>query len=151
MDSLLVAMRFVQYLAMMMLFGAALFPYYALPDRAARTDFAAFTQRLAFLAGVAGLLSALVWLGVEATAMSGDENAWRNFNTIGTILNETEFGGIWRWRIGFLVLLVLILTWNGAAKRILPSFVALVFGLVLLASLAGVGHGAMGLGFDVWA
>ena len=143
-------MRFAQYLAMMILFGAALFPYYALPDRAARADFAAFTQRLAFLAGVAGLLSALVWLGVEATAMSGDENAWHNLNTIMTILNETEFGGIWRWRIVFLTMLVLILIWNSVAKKVFPAFVSLVFGLILLASLAGVGHGAMGLGFSVW-
>ena len=150
MENLLIAVRFVQFLAMMILFGSALYPYYALPDRGSRAEFAVFMQRLALLAGVAGLISALAWLSLEAAAMSGNENAWHDFGIITTILNETEFGGIWRLRLILLIVLPVILIGRIATKRVPSSFVPLLFGLVLLASLAGVGHGAMGLGFSEW-
>jgi putative copper resistance protein D len=150
MENLLIAMRFVQFLAMMILFGSALYPYYALPDRASRAEFAVFMRRLALLVGMAGLISALAWLSLEAAAMSGNDNAWHDFSIITTILNETEFGGIWRLRLILLTALPVILIWRIATKRAPSSFVPLLFGVVLLASLAGVGHGAMGLGFSEW-
>jgi copper resistance protein D len=150
MENLLIVMRFAQFLAMMILFGSALYPYYALPDRAARAEFAAFMQRLALLAGVVGLISALAWLSLEAAAMSGDDKAWHDVGTITTVLNQTEFGGIWRFRLILLAALPLILIGRMAAKKPPSSFLPLLFGLVLLGSLAGVGHGAMGLGFSVW-
>jgi putative copper resistance protein D len=154
MDSLLVAMRFVQFLAMMILFGAALYPYYALDHapggRSARTEYAAFLQRVALVAGVCGLISAIVWLGVEAAEMSGDTNAWHDAGTIATILNKTEFGRIWRWRLVGLILLPATLIWRMRANKAPSTLIPLLFGLVLLTGLAGVGHGAMGLGFGTW-
>ena len=156
MDSLLVAMRFVQFLSMMILFGAALYPYYAL-DRApgngsARTEYAAFLQRVALAAGVCGLFSAIVWLGVEAAEMSGNTIAWHNAGVIATVLNETEFGRTWRWRLVGLILLPAVLIWRtrANANKAPTTLIPLLFGLVLLTGLAGVGHGAMGLGFGTW-
>jgi len=154
MDSLLVAMRFVQFLAMMILFGAALYPYYALDHapwgRSARAEYAAFLQRVALVAGVCGLISAIVWLGVEAAEMSGDTNAWHDVGTIATILNRTEFGRIWRWRLVGLILLPATLIWRMRANKAPSTLIPLLFGLVLLTGLAGVGHGAMGRGFGTW-
>jgi putative copper resistance protein D len=154
MDSLLVAMRFVQFLAMMILYGAALYPYYALDHapggRSARAEYAAFLQRVALVAGVCGLISAIVWLGVEAAEMSGDTNAWHDAGTIATILNKTEFGRIWRWRLVGLILLPATLIWRMRANKAPSTLIPLLFGLVLLTGLAGVGHGAMGHGFGTW-
>lgn len=155
MEALLVSLRFVQYMAVMILFGSSLFPYYALAGngraRACRADIAAFIQRIAFYASLAALLSAIGWLGCEAVSMSGDANGYRDSAILWTVLNDTEFGGIWRWRLLLLLLLPTYLAWRILAHRAPLVWPVLVSGIYLVASLAGVGHGAMGLGFSEWA
>lgn len=155
MEITLVGLRFVQYMAVMILFGSSLFPYYALArdgnNRGCNTDMAAFVQRVAFYASLAALLSAIGWLGCEAVLMTGDTNGYRNSAIIWTVLNDTEFGGIWRWRLLLLLLLPVYLAWRSLSHRTPLVWPVLVSGVLLVTSLAGVGHGAMGLGFDVWA
>ena len=152
---LLVCLRFVQYMAVMILFGSSLFPYNALlgngSTRACNADIAAFVQRVAFYAALAALLSAIGWLGCEAVLMSGDANGYREGATLLTVLNDTEFGEIWRWRLLLLVLLPIYLAWRILAHRAALVWPVLGSGAFLVASLAGVGHGAMGIGFGVWA
>ena len=155
MEILLVSLRFVQYMAVMILFGSSLFPYYALAgkgsNRACNADTAAFLQRIAFYASLAGLLSAVGWLGCEAVLMSGDANGYREGAIIWTVLSDTEFGEIWRWRLLLLLLMPIFLGWRLLRHRAPPVWPVLVSGIFLVASLAGVGHGAMGIGFSVWA
>ncbi|HEX4369928.1 MAG TPA: copper homeostasis membrane protein CopD [Rhizomicrobium sp.] len=155
MEILLVSLRFVQYMAVMILFGSSLFPYYALArngnSRGCNTDIAAFVQRVAFYASLAALLSAVGWLGCEAVLMSGDANGYREGATIWTVLSDTEFGGIWRWRLLLLLLLPIFLGWRLLRHRKPLVWPILASGILLVASLAGVGHGAMGIGFSVWA
>ena len=155
MEALLVSLRFVQYMAVMILFGSSLFPYYALAGngsaRACNASVAAFVQRVAFYASFAALLSAIGWLGCEAVLMSGDANGYRQGATLLTVLNDTEFGGIWRWRLLLLLLLATYLAWRLLAHRRPLIWPVLVSGAYLVGSLAGVGHGAMGIGFAVWA
>jgi copper resistance protein D len=154
MEVLLVCVRFVQYMAVMILFGSSLFPYYAFAGngsaRACHADSAAFIQRVAFNASLAALLSAVGWLGCEAVLMSGDANGYRESATLWTVLNDTEFGAIWRWRLLLLVLLPIYLAWRALAQRTPLVWPVLASGVFLVASLAGVGHGAMGLGFSEW-
>ena len=154
MEILLVGLRFVQYMAVMILFGSSLFPYYALAGngstRARNANIAAFIQRAAFYASLAALLSAIGWLGCEAVLMSGDANGYREGATLWTVLNDTEFGGIWRWRLLLLLLLPIYLAWRLLTHRTPLVWPVLVSGIFLVASLAGVGHGAMGLGFSEW-
>ena len=151
----LVSLRFVQYMAVMILFGSSLFPYYALAgkgsNRACNADTAAFLQRVAFYASLAGLLSAVGWLGCEAVLMSGDANGYREGSIIWTVLSDTEFGEIWRWRLLLLLLMPIFLGWRLLRHRAPLVWPVLVSGIFLVASLAGVGHGAMGIGFSVWA
>jgi putative copper resistance protein D len=155
MEIVLVGLRFVQYMAVMILFGSSLFPYYALAgkwsNRACNADMAAFVQRIAFYASLAALLSAIGWLGCEAVLMSGDPNGYREGATIWAVLNDTEFGGIWRWRLLLLLLLPIFLGWRLLTHRTPLIWPVLASGILLVASLAGVGHGAMGLGFSAWA
>lgn len=147
-------MRFVQYMAVMILFGSSLFPYYALRrngiDRDCRDDVAGFVQGVAFHAALAALLSAVIWLGCEAILMSGDPGGYRESDTLLTVLNGTEFGRIWRWRLVLLAVLPFFFGWRILGRRTPLVWPALVSGAVLVASLAGVGHGAMGSGFDAW-
>src|SRR5665213_2519789 len=155
MEILLVSLRFVQYMAVMILFGSSLFPYYALAgkgsNRGCITDIAAFVQRVAFYASLAALLSAVGWLGCEAVLMSGDANGYREGATKWTVLSDTEFGEIWRWRLLLLLLLPIFLGWRLLRHRTPLVWPVLVSGIFLVASLAGVGHGAMGIGVSVWA
>ena len=153
MEVLLVSLRFVQYMAVMILFGSSLFAYYALSrdeDRGCNTDMAAFVQRVALYASLAALLSAIGWLGCEAVLMSGNGNGYRDGAILWTVLSDTEFGGIWFWRLLLLVLLPMYLAWRFLARRAPLLWPVLVSGMLLVASLAGVGHGAMGLGFGIW-
>jgi putative copper resistance protein D len=154
MEILLVSLRFVQYMTVMILFGSSLFPYYALAGKrsnACNADMAAFVQRIAFYASLAALLSAIGWLGCEAVLMSGAANGYRNGAILWTVLSDTEFGGIWRWRLLLLLLLPIFLGWRLLRHRKPLTWPVLVSGALLVASLAGVGHGAMGLGFSAWA
>ena len=154
MEITLVGLRFVQYMAVMILFGSSLFPYYALAkngsNRGCDTDMAAFVQRVAFYASLAALLSAIGWLGCEAVLMSGDANGYRDSPTIRAVLGGTEFGEIWRWRLLLLLLMPIFLGWRIFHRRTPLAWPVLASGVLLVASLAGVGHGAMGLGFSEW-
>ncbi len=152
METLLIGMRFVQFLSVMILFGSSLFPYYALPagetNRVLREGVAAFVQRVALAATLAALLSAVVRLGCEAVSMSGDANGYRESATIWTVLSDTQFGRIWGWRLVLLIVLSIYFGWRVVTAKRPLVWPALLSGLVLTASLAGVGHGAMRTGFD---
>jgi putative copper resistance protein D len=150
--ALLIGARFVQYNAVMVLFGSSLFPYYALP--AGRTDLefrnaaAQFVQIVALFALIAALLSALAWLTSEAVLMSGDADAWREGNTILMALNETQFGRTWRWRLIFMSMMTIFFAWRALRHSDPLIWPALVSGMVLTVSLSGVGHGAARTGAE---
>lgn len=154
MAALLIGVRFVQYAAVMILFGSSLFPHYALrakvTDRGLRDDVAAFVQNVALIAMLAALLSALGWLACESVLMSGDANGYRESDTLLTVLNDTQFGRIWRWRLILLTILSFFFMWRVLRRRRPLTGPVLVSGIVLVTSLAGVGHGAMGIGYDEW-
>jgi putative copper resistance protein D len=151
-ETLLIGMRFVQFLSVMILFGSSLFPCYALPaneaNRVLRDDVAAFLQNMALAAALAAFLSALVWLACEAVSMSGDSNGYRESATILTVLADTQFGRIWSWRLVFLAALSIFFSWRVVRAGKPLVWPALLSGLVLTASLAGVGHGATRTGWD---
>lgn len=152
MGGLLIGMRFVQYTAVMILFGSSLFPYYALPAGSAnhefRRDVARFIQSTALLALIAALFSALAWLASEAVLMSGEESAWRDSNVILTVLNDTQFGRTWRWRLLFMSALAIFYAWRVINRRDPLIWPALVSGIVLTISLSAVGHGAARTGYQ---
>jgi putative copper resistance protein D len=151
-EALLIGMRFVQYTAVMILFGSSLFPYYALPargtDRGFRRELERFIQSTALLALIAALLSALAWLASEAVLMSGETSAWRDGGTLLTVLNDTQFGRTWRWRLVFMALVTILYAWRVLGRRDPLIWPALVSGIVLTVSLSAVGHGAARTGYQ---
>ena len=150
MEGLLIAMRFVQFGTVMVLFGSSLFPVYALPrgyaDIQWRKALFHFLQRLAVWASALGLVSALLWLTCEAVLMSGDPQGYADRAILMTVLNNTVFGRVWRWRLGLLAVLTIYVS---VTKRSTPQ-VVMMAGALLVATLAPIGHGAMGTGFDAW-
>ena len=152
MGAILIGARFVQYTAVMILFGASLFPYYALPagraDREFRNAVAIFVQKVAFYALIAVMFSALAWLASETVLMSADANAWREGNTILTVLNDTQYGHIWRWRLIFMSVMTIFFAWRVLRRRDPLIWPSIASGLVLTVSLSGVGHGAARTGYE---
>jgi putative copper resistance protein D len=153
-ETLLIVIRFVHFVAVMTLFGSSLFPYYALQrketDGGGRDEIAAFVQSVALYASLAALISAAGWLGCEAVQMSGDANGYRESGTILTVLNGTQFGRIWGWRLVLLAVMPIFFGYRILRHRAPLIWPALVSGMLLVGSLAGVGHGTMGTGFGMW-
>ena len=140
-DTLLIAVRFVHFATAMLLFGASLFPAYA----GARPVASRGTRPA--LAGLM-LASALAWLDIESVAISGEPGAWASAAMVGKVLGHTEFGHIWQWRLGILTALAVV-AFAKPGRRIPDIAVTLLSGLAVL-TLAGIGHGAMGIGRGIW-
>jgi putative copper resistance protein D len=149
--ALLIGTRFVHYTAVMILFGSSLFPYYALPvrhtDREFRHAVAHFIQNVALCALMAALLSALLWLASESVLMSGEATAWRDGNTILMVLDDTQFGRTWRWRLIVVFAMTVFFAWRVLRRRDPLIWPALLSGVVFAISLSGVGHGATRTGY----
>jgi putative copper export protein len=210
MEALLILMRWLQFGAVLGLFGLALFPFYAgTPPH---------NGRMPLWLVLLALLSAVGWLACEAVLMSGNPHGYADRTVLLTVLTSTEFGHIWRWRLGLLAGLALYLThleidtrrktplpftgeatelWSSLSSAIsevvragfarksacphLPrlspvsalrappglrrgslsrkrernddrsvSAVTLLIATLLLVTLAGIGHGAMGIGSGRW-
>ena len=139
-EVLLTGMRWGQFASVFCLFGASLFPFYAL--RGAERDW--YTRPLLRLAGWAtglALFSALGWLGCEAVLMSGQPTGYAAWGVVRTVLASTMFGQWWSGRLVFLAgLLAYLLIARARARPI----VILTAASLLLVSLAMAGHGADG-------
>jgi putative copper resistance protein D len=142
MDALIVGARFLHYAALSLLFGAPLFRLAVVG--AAEAQGGRRARRADRLAAGLALLSALGWLIGVAAEMSGSFAEALTPETLGAVLGETRFGQVWAAR---LVLAVALITWlsrrrsSGSADA-----VALALAGALTASLATVGHGAIGAG-----
>ena len=141
-DAGLIASRFLHYLAVLSLFGAALYPLYTFRGRLdvfAREQ-ATLTRQLRrlllFATGLA-LLSGLGWFVFTTAAMADDMTQVATPAMLRTMMEDTDFGPLWAGRLVLAVLIgVLLLRWPGKLPLLLiPSLAAL-----LLASLAGTGH-----------
>ncbi len=102
-------------------------------------------SQLALWSLLVALLSALLWIGLEVTSMSGlsfakafSGTAWR------TLLFETEFGRVWQVRLGLsavtFALAAFTLTQDQMRRGLL--LVLWLLSVVLLVSLAWISHAA---------
>jgi copper resistance protein D len=145
MEAALVAVRFVQFAAAMVLLGAPAFALglgYRFPaSSAVRRDFDRWLRRWLLVAVVAALVSAALLLDLEAVIMGDGWFHAFDPHTIALVLFETLFGQAWCWHIGFgVALLGLILV---SARR--PGFVVpiTILAAAFVASLAWAGHAVM--------
>jgi copper resistance protein D len=143
MDKALYACRFVQFTSAMVVFGSSAFRFYALgsgtPPDIAVAVFNGWLRRVALVAALLALVSALALLLCQSALMAGSAGAALDPGTVGAVLFETRFGRVWCWHLLFAISVVFVCL--GQSRRRQPAI--LILSLLLLASLAWIGHAAM--------
>jgi putative copper resistance protein D len=138
----LIAFRFLHYVSMLSLFGAALFPLYIFRGRhhsfaSNEAKLAAWLRRVLVCAVLLALLSGLGWFEFTTATMADSADAMMKPSVLMSMMMGTDFGPLWAARMA-LASFTLILLMHWPAR---PSFwlIPVLAGL-LLASLAGTGH-----------
>lgn len=142
-DSINIALRFVLYLDLMLLFGLAIFGLYSLRGKERISGAVLNFESLLFGTVVVGLLLSLGAMLLLAKAMSGvSEFMELRQHIFEMVITGTDVGLTWMVRIAALVLAGIAVTLN---KRFptLSLWAVTVLGAIALATLAWTGHGAM--------
>lgn len=146
-DAGLVCSRLLHDAALIMLFGASLFPLYAFSSRA--SDLSARLDRqlqgTLTAATLVALLSGVSWFLFTTADMTGTSLDTLDGGALWSVLGETAFGQIWLARLALIVAIVCLVGFRKILTRdrlpLLPTLSA-----AALASLAGVGHTQMNEG-----
>jgi len=145
----LIISRFLHFAAVIVVFGGGAFRLYGLgvdptpASASALVTFDGWFWRVATVAAIVALLSALsLLLGVTAN-MAGSAAAALDAGTISKVLYGTSFGRVWCCHLVFAVVLIsACLMWRTRWR--MPAI--FVLSLLLLVSLGGVGHAVEGQG-----
>jgi putative copper resistance protein D len=137
----LIVSRFLHFTAVLVLFGASLFPLYAFPDRA---DFWSmrsehWVHRVMLWAALVALLSSLPWLAFTTANMVGTSSAAADWDSLRSVLRDTAFGYVWLVRL-VLVSLAVGLIGLRSYSALHGRVVLALLTASLLAGLAGIGH-----------
>jgi copper resistance protein D len=153
-DIPLIGARWLHFASTMLVFGASLFPIYAMPSRLGTADQAwlVATRRIVGWAACLAFVSGVAWVCRSLVIISGDIGGLVDPDTLSAFFFETSFGPVWIAR------LVLLLIAAGLAMRLSGSrdqragmmLLALVGGCAL-ASQAWLGHAAMATGMRLSA
>lgn len=139
-DAWIAAVRAVHFAAAIVLFGQFAFAAFVATDGQPAAHF----RRVAAWSLIALAASAAAWLALEASAMSGlPAKEALSPGTLATVLGQTQFGRVWlaRMAISFLLIGVLALSRERTAV-----FAGGILSALLLAGIAGMGHGGGGRG-----
>ncbi|UVJ46164.1 copper homeostasis membrane protein CopD [Pseudomonas sp. LS1212] len=142
-DSVNIAVRFVLYMDLMLLFGLAIFGLYSLRGKERISGAVLNFESLIFGTVVFGVLLSLAAMLLLAKAMSGVAELMElQRHVFEMVLMGTDVGLTWMVRIAALVLAGVAMTVN---KRFptLSLWVVTLCGATALATLAWTGHGAM--------
>jgi putative copper resistance protein D len=145
----LVVSRFLQFAAVILVFGCGAFRLYGLAVDATTTSpnalvtFDAWFWRMTVVGAIVGLLSGLSLVLAVTANMAGSAAAALDLKTISTVLLDTSFGRVWCWRLLFAFLLIGACLAPLGSRR-MPAI--LVLSLLLLVSLGWVGHAVEGQG-----
>lgn len=135
----LIASRFVHYLALSVLFGGALFPFYGMASRAGGPRIPSWLALLLRLAAWLTFLSALSWLLFTAANMSGNVSGMTDPGVLSLVLLDTGFGRVWAVRLVLAAGLAVLMLGGGEIGR-RRHYVVLAGALLLLTSIALTGH-----------
>jgi copper resistance protein D len=153
-DTALIVARWLHFLSLMVVFGASLFPFYAVPARfrASRPAWLVGRERVVRIATFLALASALAWVGRSLVTMVGGIEGAFDRDTLGGFFFETGFGPIWLVRLVLLLLMALLAAAapRGRGWRLRAALLA-ILGAAALASQAWIGHAAMASGTELWA
>lgn len=141
-DSINIALRFAQYLDLMLLFGLAAFGLYSLRGKERQSGVVLHFKSLLLATALLGILLSVAAMLCMARAMSGVSDWVELWPHIEMMVFETDVGWSWNLRIVALVLAGFAVTLN---KRwpTASLWLVLLGGAVALATLAWAGHGAM--------
>jgi putative copper resistance protein D len=134
-DAGLIVSRFVHYVAVLALFGGALFPLYA-GDSVDPTP-TPWNRRWLAAAAVLAFASGIAWFFLTTASMAGDPSSAFDASALMTVITSTDFGPLWLVRMA-LILATLWLT--AASPRRAPRWTAPLVAGLALAALAGTGH-----------
>jgi len=147
MELALVIARALQFGSAMILLGAPILRLGLGPafesTSSVRDEFDRWLRRFLTIATIVTLLSALLWLDLEAVIMGDGWDQAVDGETIASVLLETTFGHAWMWHLAFaaLLLLALLLPVRQLRQGRIVAIAGLSGGLV--ASLAWAGHAVM--------
>jgi putative copper resistance protein D len=130
--------RFAHFLAAMLAFGMSAYLCAYAPERL-MLGLSPAVRRLALIASLVALVTAIVWLQLESASMAEDWNAAVDPGAIGAVLADTAFGHAWAAHLVLAAALVAIVAFEPRARW---AATAVASG-ALLASLGLVGHAAM--------
>ncbi|MBV9508912.1 MAG: copper homeostasis membrane protein CopD [Caulobacteraceae bacterium] len=130
-EEALIIARFAHYAALLVLFGASLFPLYAGLDHGRLGWLRPTSVGLA----AAALVSGLAWYGVAAASMAGTFAAAIDPGVLAAVLQTMAFGQVWLARMA-LILIALFVAPTLAGRALVPWLAGLS-----LAGIAATGHG----------
>jgi putative copper resistance protein D len=135
--------RFAHFLAAMLAFGMSAYLWAYAPERL-RLSLSPVVRRLALVASLVALISAIAWLALESASMADDWSAAIDPGAIGAVLSDTAFGRMWAAHLVLAAALVAVVALGPSARWATTSLVS----AALLASLGLVGHAAMQTGAE---
>jgi copper resistance protein D len=135
--------RFAHFLAAMLTFGMSAYLCAYAPDRL-KLALSPAARRLALIASLIALVTAIAWLQLESASMAEDLSAALDPEAIGAVLTDTAFGHAWAAHVVLAAALVAVVLF-GPRTRWAATAVA---SGALLASLGLVGHAAMQTGAE---
>ena len=96
----LIASRFLHYLAVLILFGVALYPLYSYRGSERVQPFLLKRLRHAMLlAALTATLTGVLWFMFSVATMSDSFSSAFDAATLSSVLDGTDFGRIWFWRL----------------------------------------------------
>jgi copper resistance protein D len=135
--------RFAHFMAAMLTFGASAYLWAYAPERL-KLALSPAARRLALVASLVALMSAIAWLALESASMADDLSAAFDPEAIGAVLTDTAFGQMWAAHLILAAALVAVVIFGPRARWAATSLVS----AALLASLGLVGHAAMQTGVE---
>jgi putative copper resistance protein D len=135
--------RFAHFLAAMLTFGMSAYLCACAPERL-KLALSPVVRRLALIASLVALVTAIAWLQLESASMADDWSAAVDPNQIGAVLTDTAFGHAWAVHLLLAAALVAVVLFG---PRACWAAIAIV-SAPLLASLGLVGHAAMQTGAE---
>ncbi|HEY5071071.1 MAG TPA: copper homeostasis membrane protein CopD [Caulobacteraceae bacterium] len=127
--------RLLHYAAVLVLAGAAWFPFYTF--RKGETwppGYRRSHDRLLLLATLLSLIGGVLWLALTAATMNDDPAAAFSVDAIRSVITGTDFGKLWAIRLVLNALLLLAVPFFGGGRAFA------VFATLLALSIAGTGH-----------
>ncbi len=127
----------------MLTFGMSAYLWAYAPERL-RLALSPVAWRLALIASLVGLITAVAWLTLESASMADEWSAAIDPEAIAAVLADTAFGHVWAAHLVLAAALVAVVAFGPRARWAATSLVS----AALLASLGLVGHAAMQSGAE---